>query len=559
MISLILDKDFRFEQDIRELLMAFYPGEDFIYEENEASLLCVYGKDDEIRIEAAGPARRAVCSEGLEPTGDRAQDKSELKRAFYSMLSGITGKELPWGTLTGIRPVKLYEKEFQSLKAELEARHRAEQELCPENEDVSAALPEESRRGALNKKGREHSPYSPETQAKIEEKLDEAARERMRRDYFISEEKLSLLSETALRERTALSGKDIKQGFSLYVNIPFCPSTCLYCSFTSNPIERFSGRIGEYLEAMRRELRLIEASRKAKAGEELYSPISGKELQTIYIGGGTPTALSASDLERLIVMIEEETELSSLYEFTVEAGRPDSIDRDKLRVLKGHGIDRISINPQTMNDKTLRLIGRRHTAEDVERAYGLAREEGFDNINMDVIMGLPGEELKDVEHTLSRIAELKPESLTVHALAVKRAARLNTEGLAYAGLARAGAEEASRMIELGADCAKSLGMKPYYLYRQKNMAGNQENVGYCIPGRENLYNILMMEEKHGVVGIGAGASTKLIVPNPDPELYGGNPDRVERHENMKNVSIYLERIDEVMEKKRRFLAFQALS
>ena len=525
MISIIIEEGFGFEQDVRELLMAFYPGEDFIYEEDEASLLCVRAARDRLSISFKDGG--LPVSVKLTPTGDRAKGKSELKRSLYLMLSEHTGRKLPWGTLTGIRPVKLYEKERMQAAADMARLHG-------------------SRAFAVGETG-----SSFEASEEMEALIETAAKERMRREYFISERKLSLLSETAMRERSALYGIDVEGGFSLYVNIPFCPSTCLYCSFTSNPIDRFRDRVEEYIEAMKRELWIISSGQRGELCSS--SPIAGKKLQTIYIGGGTPTALSAEQLDRLICMIETEMDLSSLKEFTVEAGRPDSIDREKLRTLKRHGIGRISINPQTMNDKTLKLIGRRHTASEVEEAFGLAREEGFDDINMDVIMGLPMEMIEDVNYTLSRIAGLKPESLTVHALAVKRAARLSTEGLAYAGLPRAGAEEASRMIELGADCAASLNMRPYYLYRQKNMAGNQENVGYCIPGKENLYNILMMEEKHSVVGIGAGASTKLIVPNEDPSLFGGNTDRVERQENMKNISSDLERIDEVLEKKRRFL------
>ncbi len=536
MISILMDSDFKFEQDLRELLMAFYPGESFTYEEDEASLLSVYVRGGSLEIRKEGETLRGA---ELHFCGDRSSDKSVFKKAFYLMLSDITGEKLPWGTLTGIRPLKLYENEFSRLKKSRE--NELSGDTGAEAFGVAMAAP---------------AGDSKETAGKgvSEQELIAETEKHMLRDYYISSEKLRLLTETAKRERAALLGKDIEGGYSLYVNVPFCPSTCLYCSFTSNPIDRFSDRIDEYIDGMRRELRILEESRKAGEGDELYSPISGKQLQTIYIGGGTPTALCAEDLDKLLTMIEEETDLEGLFEYTVEAGRPDSINRDKLRVLKNHHIDRISINPQTMNDRTLELIGRRHSAEDVERAFLMAREEGFDNINMDVIMGLPKENIEDVRYTLSKIEELKPESLTVHALAVKRAARLTTEGLAYAGLPRAGAEEASEMIRLGAECAERLGMKPYYLYRQKNMAGNQENVGYCLPGKENLYNILMMEEKHGVAGIGAGASTKLIVNNSDPALYGGNLHRVERHENMKNISIYLERIDEVLEKKRGFLA-----
>ena len=311
-----MDSDFKFEQDLRELLMAFYPGESFTYEEDEASLLSVYVRGGSLEIRKEGETLRGA---ELHFCGDRSSDKSVFKRAFYLMLSDITGEKLPWGTLTGIRPLKLYENEF-------------------------------------NKVRKSHEKDAPE------QKLIAETEEHMIRDYYISTEKLRLLTETVKRERAALSGRDIEGGFSLYVNIPFCPSTCLYCSFTSNPIDRFSDRIDEYIDGMRRELQILEASRKALPGEEFYSPISGKQLQTIYIGGGTPTALCAEDLDKLLTMIEEEADLGGLFEYTVEAGRPDSINRDKLRVLKKHHIDRISINPQTMNDRTLELIGRRHSA-----------------------------------------------------------------------------------------------------------------------------------------------------------------------------------------------------
>ncbi len=513
MISLILTEDFSFEQDLRELCQAFFPGETFIHKEDEASLLCVRADNSSLSL-VCGPElrERAESAKNTEIrggvplcletayvlTGDRSKDKSMLKKRLYSMLSGLTGRELPWGDLTGIRPVKLYENSFRETG---DAR---------------------------------------ETERRLKEL------------YLISDEKLGLLSETAAVEREALSGLEYEDGFSLYVGVPFCPSTCLYCSFTSNPIERFRNRIGEYLEALRLELRLIRELQLGACGGE-KGPLFGKQLQTIYVGGGTPTSLSAEELSRLLSMLEEELDLGSLRELTVEAGRPDSIDRQKLRALRNHGVGRISINPQTMNDRTLRLIGRRHTAEDVERAFYMARDEGFCDINMDIIMGLPEEDISDVEHTLSCIRRFSPESLTVHALFVKRAARLSTEGLAYSGLSRAGEVDAGRMIEMGRQCSRKLDMRPYYLYRQKNMAGNQENVGYSLSGRENLYNILMMEEKHTVVGIGAGSTTKLVLKNEDPSLCAGNENRVERHENIKNVEIYLERFTDMLKKKKAFL------
>lgn len=235
------------------------------------------------------------------------------------------------------------------------------------------------------------------------------------------------------------------------------------------------------------------------------------------------------------------------YEYTVEAGRPDSITGAKLDIIKAHGVHRISVNPQSFNQKTLDLIGRRHTVRETIEAYELARSMGFDNINMDIIMGLPGEDIDDVRHTLKLIEELRPDSLTVHALAVKRASRLSTEGKAYTGLERKGialdaadAAELAEMTRLGAECADRLGLHPYYLYRQKNMAGNQDNVGYAAEGKECLYNILMMEEKHTVYGIGAGASTKTVVQDTAELGLRHGVRKVIRSENVKSLTEYLE-------------------
>ena len=268
-----------------------------------------------------------------------------------------------------------------------------------------------------------------------------------------------------------------------------------------------------------------------------------KELQTIYVGGGTPTSLPEDKLERLMEMICRIFDRKDLREFTVEAGRPDSITREKLAILKDHGVGRISINPQSMNQKTLDLIGRRHTVEQVETVFSMAREMGFDNINMDLILGLPGELKDEVLATLSKIRTMAPESLTVHCLALKRAARLNLEKDRYAGYPMASGPAMDELVELAADAARELGMKPYYLYRQKNMAGNLENVGYAQGDKACLYNILMMEEKHTVFGCGAGTTTKVVIPEAN---------RVERQENIKNIQEYLPRFPEVLEKKRHF-------
>lgn len=508
MIAIINTALTGFEQDIRELLMAFFPGEGFCFTEEEDVRFQLFCEADSLRFlpqkdaEALSGTAADACSnsaddlfcEPIHLNNERAHDKSEVKRALYRLLSRITGIKLPWGTLTGIRPVKLPEQ------------------MCTEG------------------------------------KTDAEILERLASFYLISPEKSELILEIAHREESVLRRVDHKAGFSLYIGIPFCPTTCMYCSFTSYPISKWETRVSEYLDCLERELVQL---RQIQTGE-LQGCITGKPLQTVYVGGGTPTALSAEQLDRLLCILEQRMDLSTVCEFTVESGRPDSITAEKLAVLKHHKVERISINPQTMNQHTLDLIGRRHTVEDVRQAFSLARRAGFDNINMDIIMGLPEETEQDVSETLAEICALHPDSLTVHALAVKRAARLNTEGKAWSNLPRAGIEEATRMTELGRKAAKQMGLKPYYLYRQKNMAGNQENTGYAEPGKENLYNILMMEEIHTVIGCGAGASSKVVLENADPAAHGGNLHRVERFENIKNIAEYLPRIDELLEKRAHF-------
>ena len=244
-------------------------------------------------------------------------------------------------------------------------------------------------------------------------------------------------------------------------------------------------------------------------------------------------------MDRLLCTLEENFDLNVAREFTIEAGRPDSINESKLKVMKAHGIQRISINPQTLNQKTLDVIGRRHTVEDVELAFQMARKAGFSNINMDLILGLPGENSGDVEKTLEGIRRMAPDSLTVHSLAVKRASRLNQNLELYPPAPQ---EEVNRMIDMAWHEAEAMGMEPYYLYRQKNMAGNLENVGYARPGKECLYNILIMEEKQNIIAVGAGGSSKILYPAEN---------RLERVENVKSVKDYIERIDEMIERKER--------
>lgn len=508
MIKIICKKP-DYEYDVHSLVKAFYPAEELefvrdVAEENVSGITVaermnetteVPGKDvldaddkklDDwnILIEPANDQLTLKCRFGethmedkLSLIGEKPEVKNRFKFCFYQALSKITGKKLPWGNLTGIRPTKL-------------AMMMLEQE-----------------------------------------KSDEEIKDFLQGTHLVSDEKCELGIGIAKREKAILERLDCKRGYSLYIGIPFCPTTCLYCSFTSNPIFKWKNRMQEYIDAMKKEIDFW---------SETYKD---RPLNTIYIGGGTPTSLSAEQLEDLITYVKGKFDLSHLLEFTVEAGRPDSITRDKLETLYKLGITRISVNPQTMNQETLDLIGRCHTIEQTKEAFALAREVGFDNINMDIILGLPGEDAGMVAKTLEEIKEMNPDSLTAHSLAIKRASRLG-EWIEKNG--REALNDTSDMMELTLDCAKALDMEPYYLYRQKNMAGNLENVGFAKEGKDGIYNVLIMEEKQTIAAVGAGSITKLVLP----------VNRIERSDNVKDVEQYLARIDEMVERRKKLLALE---
>lgn len=414
------------------------------------------------------------------------RSKKELHEAFkctlYTKLSAQLNKTLPWGYLTGVRPSKIAY--------------------------------------TLLEKGAER-----------EQILEEFTKK-----HLVSEKKAQLALQVAQTEKSILEKMDYKNGYSLYIGIPFCPTTCLYCSFTSYSLAAYQSKVQPYLEALLKEMKYVSEAMR------------GRRLDTVYFGGGTPTTLSAGQLDMLLTELERQFDLSACRELTVEAGRPDSITYEKLCVLKAHHVDRISINPQTMNQQTLDLIGRRHTVEQIEEAFALAGKAGLDNINMDMILGLPGENKEMVQHTLEKIKALAPESLTVHSLAIKRAAALNIWREKYLDLQMDNSDE---IVSMAADYAHQMGHQPYYMYRQKNMAGNFENVGYSKPGLECIYNILIMEEKQTIIAMGAGASTKIVFQN---ETEGGQAGRIERIENVKDVTNYIQRIDEMIERKRKFFS-----
>lgn len=352
---------------------------------------------------------------------------------------------------------------------------------------------------------------------------------RLKQEYRVSKSKAELLWEVASNERRLLDKTD-KKMIGVYVGIPFCTSRCLYCSFASNPITKYREWIGKYLEAVEREMISV---------SEIIRNY-GYTIQSLYIGGGTPTAFEPWALQRLLELVDRYLDLKRAWEYTLEAGRPDSINREKLSIIKNSKVNRISINPQTMNDQTLQMIGRNHTARDIIDTFYLAREIGFDNINADLIIGLPGENLPMFENTLDEIKKLSPESLTVHTLAVKRASKFKQEKESFQ---LTSGDMASSMSDRARDCAKSMGLKPYYLYRQKDILGNLENIGYCRPGFESIYNIQIMEERQSILAIGAGAVSKVVYPEEN---------RIERVFNVKNVEEYITRIGEMIERKKHF-------
>lgn len=412
---------------------------------------------------------------------DAQEKKKIVTKMVYRFLSEKTGQEMAWGMLTGVRPTKL-------------AMHQMENGM---NEAQAKAFLQEV--------------------------------------YCVSEKKAGLAVDIACREKALLSKLDYLNGFSLYVGIPFCPSICSYCSFSSSPIDVWSPRMDDYLNAL-----CIELHHIAKETE-------GKTLNTIYIGGGTPTTLTAKQLEKLLNVVDElflnEERGAELLEYTVEAGRPDSITKEKLEVLCSHPVTRISVNPQTMQQKTLDLVGRKHSVQAVKDIFHLARELGFDNINMDLIAGLPGENAEDMRDTLRQIEELSPDSLTVHSLAIKRAARMAQEQPV-----RDLHTEITEMVEDAAKTAEKLGLVPYYLYRQKNIAGNFENVGYAKADKAGIYNILIMEEKQTIYAAGAGATTKIVLPEKI-KTENGKETNLIRIENVKNIEEYIARIDEMIKRK----------
>ena len=397
-------------------------------------------------------------------------DKKMIMLSLFSALNSVLKTNPPWGALTGVRPSKLVRQWLE--------------ECYDENEII-----------------------------------------RFLTDEIHCRNEKALLAIESAKSETVVAGKIIsiaeslnKNPVCLYVGIPFCPSRCLYCSFNAGHMTaEGEGKHGEYVSALVRELR--EKSR-------LLEKINGV-VTSVYVGGGTPVHLSERHLELLFESINKHFTFIPNFEFTVEAGRPDSLTPVKLKIMKNLGVNRIAVNPQTLNDKTLASIGREHTAGDFFNAFEAARRAGFNNINTDVIAGLPGETVSDVKKTLGGVLALKPENVTVHTLAVKRASKMNENLLEYKFPS---ASETDAMVETALSACREAGMAPYYLYRQKNSVGSFENTGYCLPGRECAYNVGMMSETQTVLGAGAGAVSKFLCGS-----------RIERKYNIKNIDLYIQK------------------
>ena len=419
------------------------------------------------------------------------ENKNKAEKCLYHALSELTGQKLPWGILTGVRPTKIAMKMLEE--------GMTEEEFVPW----------------------------------------------LMEECLVSREKAALSWNIAKREKELLDQLDYENGYSLYIGIPFCPTVCTYCSFSSGALSDWKDSVDDYLRALLKELAFI------------ADALRTKKLNTIYIGGGTPTTLNEEQLSSLLDFVDAHFSKEHLLEYTVEAGRPDSITEGKLRVLRKHGITRISINPQSMQQKTLDAIGRKHTVAEIYHAYEMARNLGFDDINMDIIAGLPGETEADMQDTLAQLMNLKPDSLTVHSLAIKRAAKMgqerkkqeDTESLAKMNAVM------SQMTQDAACAARRMGLVPYYLYRQKNIAGNFENVGYAKVDKAGIYNILIMEEKQSIIAAGAGASTKIVLKEAI-EIPGNKKKKktnLIRLENVKAIDAYISRIDEMIERKGEWL------
>jgi oxygen-independent coproporphyrinogen-3 oxidase len=406
-------------------------------------------------------------------------DKNRLKFELYQYLNRETGIRPPWGIVTGIRPVKLTGDLLRNCKDSV------------------------------------------------------IAKEILVNEYLVSDAKATQAVEMVLHQQNTI-GNPQKDSVSIYVGIPFCPSRCAYCSFTS--VQSTDSEMERYLNSLLEEIKYVSEATKNR----------GWSAETIYIGGGTPTTLSLNQLNRLFIAIKASFHGHKLKEFTLEAGRPDTITKENMLLAVEAGVTRISINSQSMQDNTLRRIGRNHNRQQVLEAFDIARNAGIGSINTDLIAGLPGETLTDFATTLDETIALKPQNITLHSLAMKRTSRLTEENKNFHFEQ---GEVVAKMLEYGESRLQTQNYTPYYLYLQKQMAGSLENIGYCQAGTESIYNVRIMEENQTIIAMGAGGISKAYYPWEN---------RLERIANVSNYEVYIERLDEMILRKendlfRRFI------
>ena len=473
-----------FANDVGEVIRLFYPMEPIEYHSdtigtNAIQIFCELKNETAFaRVQTEEGQIFEYGPEYIEAGQDALEQKRYQKRALKHVVFGALEKAFPekyfpWGCLTGIRPTKMVR---EMLRHESEA----------------------------------------------------VVREKLHSYYFVKPDKIDLAMEIVAHQMPILQESG-QNSFDLYVGIPFCRTRCVYCSFAAYALGSALAKkesVDRYLAALEMEIR--SNMRMVQA--------MGYALRSVYIGGGTPTALSCEELERVLRVCNESSNNMPM-ELTVEAGRPDTIDREKLHMLKRLGVTRISINPQTIHDDTLRAIGRAHTYAQFVSAYEMAREAGFSSINVDLIAGLPGETIVHMQKTMREMERLRPDNLTIHTLSIKRSADLKQRMGQYE---LPDAEEAKEMVAIAQQSAAHMALKPYYMYRQKYMRGDLENVGYAMPGLESRYNIGIMEETQNILALGAGAISKWIF----------GEGRLERQANPKDIRTYCDKIDVMTERRR---------
>ncbi|RSD29265.1 coproporphyrinogen III oxidase [Mesobacillus subterraneus] len=473
-------EDDRFQRPLELIANLFFEESEVVLGEKDfdadAAIVFKIGVKGSILVEASLTAKdgsvfsamaEKEMPEGLTEKEEVKQLKTVVSRAYLQVLQDWTGIIQKWGILTGVRPTKLLHK-------------------------------------------------------KLREGMEQGAAHReLKEQYLISDGKIQLMQQIVDRQLAVLPDLyDLKNGVSIYIGIPFCPTKCAYCTFPAYAINGRQGSVDSFLGGLHYEIR--------KIGDWLKR--NDLKITTVYYGGGTPTSITAEEMDMLYEEVYQSfPDVENIREVTVEAGRPDTITPEKLEVLKKWNIDRISINPQSYIQETLKAIGRHHTVEETIEKFHLAREMGMNNINMDLIIGLPGEGTEEFAHTLAEREKLMPESLTVHTLSFKRASEMTRNKAKYKVADRG---EIEKMMNMAEDWTKENNYVPYYLYRQKNILGNLENVGYAFPEQESLYNIIIMEEQQTIIGLGCGASSKFIDPetgvitqfaNPkDPKSYNDN-------------------------------------